>query len=445
MTQLPPRKALAAARFWALKKAPYFAQALLGAPVQEVANGSLSLKGTMAMTAGGVLLYEPAALERWTAQEAGSVLIHEILHWLRDHCGRAKAIHAEPKAWNLAADAEINDDLHGMRLPLPDGGGVVPRSLGQPDGLTAEVYYAAACEQLREQKRGGTELKPGFGGEACGSAAGNPTGHPDDTDAAESSSEGQGDGEGQGQGQGSGSRAGTRGRSAAEAEAIRQLTAVAITSHAQSHGIGSVPLGMHRWAEDRTKPPKVPWHVKLAMAGRAAAAFREGAVDMTYDRISRRQAGLGFGPGRPVEAEWIATTPEVVIAVDTSGSMGHGELERAITESTAVMRAIGSHVHFVACDAAIHSVARVRNAAELKTHMKGGGGTDFRPVFHQIAKLRPKPDVLIFITDGGGAAPIKAPRGFRTLWVLVGRHKMVPLSGNSGKHIDWGTVIEVDE
>ena len=42
--------------------------------------------------------------------------------------------------WNVAADAEINDDLIAAGLGLPDGV-VTPTGIGCEDGHAAEVYY----------------------------------------------------------------------------------------------------------------------------------------------------------------------------------------------------------------------------------------------------------------------------------------------------------------
>lgn len=437
--KLPTHKALAAARLYAVEKAPYFAQAILAMQPHEVPNGTYSPTGTFAITARGVLLYEPAALERWSAQEAGAVLIHEVSHWLRDHAGRAAALSIsapeDRDRWNLACDAEINDDLIDMQLPLPDGGGIQPKTLGCPNGRTAEEYYA----HLRQQG-GAPKKKPGFGGqESCGSGAG---GNADAEEALGLGSGGGGkDGEGE-DGDGEGSDA-PPGHAADVAEAVRQATAVAISDAAQ-RGIGKVPAGLQRWAEARTKPPHVPWTQKLARVGRAVVAHRAGASDYAYTRVARRQGGLGFGAGAPIAPALIAKTPRVAVAVDTSGSMGKAEIERAVIEAEAVMKAVGSTIEFLSCDCAVHSVVRVRTARELIAALKGGGGTSFVPVFDEVARWRQKPDVLVFITDGGGDAPARAPKGLSVIWVLVGKHRCRPYARGGGQ-CSWGEFIEVDD
>lgn len=437
--KLPPSKMLAAARYHACERTPYFAAAILAMQPYEVPNGTLSRAGTFGITSRGVMYYEPAALERWTVPQIAAVLIHEVSHWLRDHSGRAAALSVGPddrERWNIAADAEINDDLLEMQLDLPDGGGVQPKSIGCATGKTAEEYYAA----LKAKQGSGKPAKsqtPGFGGQSsCGSGAGG-----DDT--IEKTLGLAGGDDGAGDGDDDDALGPPPGHNLDEVEAVRQATATAI-SDAAERGIGNIPAGMKRWADERTKPPKVSWAQKLAVVGRSVVAHRAGASDYAFTRVSRRQGGLGFGSGRPVAPALIARTPRVAIAIDTSGSMGGDEIERAVIEAEGVMRAIGSDVDFLSCDAAVHGVQKVRTARELVQHLHGGGGTSFVPVFQEIDRWRAKPDVLVFITDGCGPAPARAPKGYSVIWVLVGSYRTKPFAAG-GKPIEWGSFIEVDE
>ena len=75
------------------------------------------------------LYYDPAVVAAWPVEELAGVLYHEISHLLRDHAGRMKEF--ERAAANIAADAEINDDLiaEGIRLPANP---VTPEKIGQP-------------------------------------------------------------------------------------------------------------------------------------------------------------------------------------------------------------------------------------------------------------------------------------------------------------------------
>jgi len=424
-----PLRALSFARFWAMKQTPYLAQAILSMVPREVPLGTLtplggSQQGTLAMNDQGILLYEREALLRWTTPEAGSVLIHEVLHWIRKHGARAKAIGVKPTTrshWQVAVDMEINDDLHAMKLPLPDGGGLHPRQEKLEEGLIAEAYYQQLLAKYPEQPR--PRCTSCGGGSAAGIRI------PCEPDEQGRSADGSID---------------LAARAQAEVEMMRAQVAQAVQAHVEQHGVGSVPLGLQRWAAEVTKPPKVPWREKLRRLAQARISFRPGSSRATYAIKARRQAGLGYGLGAPQLTARVAQKPEVVLAIDTSGSMGQAEVERAVIEAEAVLKLLGHPVRFIACDAAVHAFTEVRNARELVAALRGGGGTDFRPVFSKLQNAKPKIDVLIFITDGGGVAPATAPREYQVIWVLVGKHRCTPMTPSGGK-ITWGDVVDVDD
>ena len=77
----------------------------------------------------------------WSVAQTADVLYHEILHLLRNHADRGRITH-DPRRWNLAADAEINDDLVGEKIRMP-GTPVLPAQFGKPNNLTAEEYFLA--------------------------------------------------------------------------------------------------------------------------------------------------------------------------------------------------------------------------------------------------------------------------------------------------------------
>jgi predicted metal-dependent peptidase len=74
----------------------------------------------------------------------------------------------------------------------------------------------------------------------------------------------------------------------------------------------------------------------------------------------------------------------------------------------------------ICCDAQIQSVRQItdQDLHELeRLEIKGGGGTDFRPVFRYLAGYAEQFSCLVFLTDGLGEVPTEAPK-FPVLWVL---------------------------
>jgi predicted metal-dependent peptidase len=436
---------LAAARLLAVTKMPYFKAAILGMVPVKVHG-----LGTIGVTRKGVMVWDPKALDAWTTEQTAGVLIHEAMHLLRLHADRFDKIKGDAQLWNIAADCEINDDLQAARLPLPNDG-CFPNKLGLDEGLTAEEYYrlleqhvqkqimkkkgedqekdiendnedgegASSGKQGQEKDESGPQgnrvaealgIKPGVGSGQCGGCAGNPN-------------------------EGEEQHDGRTGRNKLELERMRKQVAEEVRKEAEK-GRGTIPGGLRRWAEEYLKPPTIPWRQKLARAVRGAIAYRPGAVDLHYTAPSRRQAGIGFGPGKPILPALRAPIPRVSVIVDTSGSMGAGELNTAISETRGVLDACGANVQFCACDAAVHTLQKVRTWKEAVSLLKGGGGTDFRPAFEAVVKDHPKPDVVIFITDGMGPAP-EEPPPCKVIWVLVGPYRSTPAT--------WGEIIEIDD
>lgn len=421
---------LAIARLWASRKWPYLTSIFHGFIPVVVELGSLpgGADGTMACDEEMRLYIEPPALARWTAAQAGSVLVHEAMHVLRRH-GSRRGIR-DPRAWNLAADAEINDDLTDPAYELPDGGGVQPSMFGQPVGKTAEEYYAS-FPSSKSKKGAGSGAGDGQSGRighgACGRCATNPKGKPGD---GTSPGDGQG---GDSSGSGGAPPGAPSGRSAAEIEgAIR----TAQGAMAAAMGRGTLPAGLARHLEDPNLEPVVPWEQRLLMRVRGGAAVRAGAVEHRYHKPSRRQAGIGYGAGVPIMPHPVAPTPKVIVALDTSGSMRNEDLARGIIETVSIMRSLGIEVTFMTNDAEVHESRQVRSMADLIPLLKGGGGTDFRPVFTHVEKKRLRPDVLVFVTDGDGTAPTTPPP-YRTIWLIVSQYegRVVPPPAR------WGEVI----
>lgn len=410
---------LATARMIVVRKAPYFASALLALVPREAPG-----LGTFGVTERMVMLWDPAFAEAHTPEEIAAVLVHELGHPLRVHPARCRALGAEPRLFNVAGDLEINDDVEEMGLKLPDGICCACREpfkgiKGMRHGLTAEEYYRILQD---EQQKGGGQGRDGDGKPGdkpgpgwCGSGAGRPL--PQEP-------------------AGGGADAGVEadGRSESDVERVRRETARAIQEQA-SKSRGSVPGGWVRWAEEALKPSVVPWQQKLARHLRAGVAYKAGVVDMTHAKLSRRQAGVGYGFGRPMLSAWHAPTPLVACGLDTSGSMGTAEVTRGLSEIAAILKTVNAEVEFCACDAEVHAKQVVARWQDLAKLVKGGGGTDFRPLFEAFSASRPRPNIVVFVTDGYGPAPEMPPAGYHTIWVLVGGNDKAPAS--------WGDVVVI--
>jgi predicted metal-dependent peptidase len=112
---------------------------------------------------------------------------------------------------------------------------------------------------------------------------------------------------------------------------------------------------------------------------------------------------------------------EIVIAVDTSGSIGKHELEQFAAEISAISEETQPEaIHVVYCDAAVRCVQQFGPSEPVRLEPKGGGGTDFRPAFDWVAENDFAPVCLIYLTDLCCDSFPEAPE-YPVLWVTDSR------------------------
>ncbi len=140
---------------------------------------------------------------------------------------------------------------------------------------------------------------------------------------------------------------------------------------------------------------------------------RSRAPVHTWSRPSRRFPDrIGAIPGRTYSPR-VLVRPSLLVAIDTSMSMTHPELEE-IARQLAVL-AEHARITVVECDV---EVTRTYPFVGALGDVAGRGGTDLRPVFDEAFLGKTKPDGVIYFTDGDGPFPERAPR-IPVLWVLT--------------------------
>ncbi len=321
--------------------------------------------GTMGTDERLNVYYDPAAVQAWGVKETEAVIIHECHHVIRNHLQRMPS-GADARAWNVAADAEINDDLRKEKIELP-AGGVYPEALGQKEWLTAETYYNGMPTHKV------TILQPGQAGTGKGNEV---------TDPQCGTVAGNGDKE---------KEDGPAGIGELEKDILRRKVAEdVLASKERGEGTG----GLDRWAEELLHP-KVDWRKELTAVVKQAIASCSGPDDYTYRRQNRRRHGQG-------DLIFPATTSPVIttgIVIDTSGSMGTKELAECLAEVRGVIDFAAGRVPttILAVDWDVHSVKQVWDAKSIGT-LPGGGGTDMSKGVDACDKLNV--DVCIVLTDG---------------------------------------------
>jgi predicted metal-dependent peptidase len=119
--------------------------------------------------------------------------------------------------------------------------------------------------------------------------------------------------------------------------------------------------------------------------------------------------------------------PQVAMVLDTSESMSDQMLGQALAEVSGVLRGLGvgrRRLRIVCCDATAYEAQRVLNAREVR--LLGGGNTDMGAGLEAASALKPRPDLIIVLTDGHTPWPQVAPGGVRVIVGLMDRAGTVP-------------------
>lgn len=305
---------------------------------------------------------------------------------------------------------EINDDLVANNLAIvsKEFSPIFPNNFGMHSGLTAEKYYEQLKKQVGEMKAN------------CGSGC---HGEKQPWEPQDKPDKG-------GDIKGEDSKEGNEmpeGISEQEADLIRHDVARAIQA-------GSHPRGLPRWVEQELTPT-VDWQKLFARHLRAAGQVVAGCIDYTYTRPSRRS-------WKPfVLPRMIAHQARVGIVMDTSGSMDKQLLEEALAEVKGIARAgnMDACIYFV--DTEVGSKGKAGDA-NLARKVTGGGGTDMGVGIAAALDERPRPDIVVVLTDGYTPWPKTKPK-VPVIVGIVGITTGISNPYNQVAPPSWAKVVQI--
>jgi len=325
---------------------------------------------------------------------------HEVLHAVYDHMGRRG--NRDPKLWNIADDYCVNWDLVEQRV-----GDKIPVALydSKYKGMCAEeVYddlYANAdkinvdqlLKQLLDEHLDGTGEEDGEG------------------DGTESDKSGQGNGRPK--------------LTEAEKKEIRDEIKEAVLAAATSVGAGNVPGGVKRMIKDLIEPV-MDWRELLQQQIESTVKS-----DFTWARPSRRSWHMdavmpGMKPGEQID---------VVIGIDTSGSITDQDLKIFLSEIKGIMEAYDEYkITVMGWDTEVGNVAIFSsdNLEDISSFEPGGGGgTDPHCVWNYLRENDIEPKKLIMFTDFCfyGWSPAEVELYCDTVWIIKGNKSAEPEFG----------------
>lgn len=362
MAEPSPNKHLTRGRIRLLLTQPFFG-------VQIAKMGAVERDDIPTMATDGTrLFFSPTFVERISEAEVLGVLCHEVLHIAYGHHLRRGT--RDPRLWNVACDYAVNLIVVEAGMSLPAGALLCWNF----QGLSAESIYDLLLQQVKED-------------------SGKAVPEDDDWEIGAVLDMANADG----------TPLSTYERTAALHENEISISLAAAAALAK----GCLPGELHRLINE-TAGGHVRWDEELKQTFASTLA-----TDYTWSRPNRRHIGAGlYLPGMVSQG-----AGEVVIGVDSSGSITGPLIDAfwAVVDDI-VAQANPQRVHIVWCDCKVQHVQTFEQGEQLSPEARGGGGTDFRPVFDWVDEEGIVPQALIYLTDMEGRFPLEAP-AYPTIWV----------------------------
>ena len=384
------KEKLVTARIGLLLKSPFFGNL---ATRLEIINADEWCP--TAATDGRRFYYNSEFINRLSLRECEFLFGHEVLHVVYDHMGRRGD--REPRLWNIADDYCVNADL--IKHKIGEKITKVPILYNQKytDMSAEEVYddlYKNA-DKIDVKKLIDQMLDEHI------------------------------DGEGEGEGDSNGNKEGSKGRprlSKEEQKAIRDEIKEAVLGAAETAGAGNVPGNIKRMIKDLTQPV-VNWQELLQQQIQSIIKN-----DFSFARPSRRSWHMdAVLPGMKN-----AQTIDVVVAIDTSGSISESDLKDFLSEVKGIMNMYDDYkVHIITWDTKVYNpVDYSPDSAEdiSEYNAEGGGGTDPHCVWDYLQKHEIEPKKLIMFTDYCFYqwSPDQVQDYCDTVWIIKGNASAEP-------------------
>ncbi|MET0050277.1 MAG: VWA-like domain-containing protein [Candidatus Thiodiazotropha sp.] len=346
--------------------------------------------------------YNPEFIDQLTLDETQFMLAHEALHCALSHFARRQ--HRTKLHWDMACDYAINPLLVADGLKPPPGSLMLP----QFQGMTAEEIYPC-LDDKDDEKPLDNHVYDEDNTKGTGSGK---TEKQMNKDREQSDTEREGDEHDQPQ-TGTGSAASQPPPlSPDEAETLNIQWQQRLAGAAQqAMQVGKLDGAMARMV-DHLLQPQLPW--RLLLARYMTAIARD---DFSYMRPSRRE-------GEFILPSLRSNQVELVVALDTSGSIQDHEMGEFLAEINALKGQMRARITLLACDSALAEgapwVYESWEDFQLPASITGGGGTSFVPVFDWVRDQGVRPDLLVYFTDAEGAFPEHPPQ-FPVIWLIKGK------------------------
>jgi predicted metal-dependent peptidase len=157
---------------------------------------------------------------------------------------------------------------------------------------------------------------------------------------------------------------------------------------------GKLPLGLERYV-DKLKDVEINWRVVLQR-------FIQQSIPTDYTWSSRSKKDYALGIYLP---SVIKEKIDIVVGVDTSGSIGQEELTKFLSEIIGIAKTFREVIdmRIMFHDVEVHGNYLIKNGnipQIMAMTIKGGGGTSHKPFFEKVKKEVRDCKCMVSFTDG---------------------------------------------
>jgi len=380
-----------------LAKLPFWGVLGINLRLVEEPTGAL----TTLATDGRNIYYSAEFIKRLSAGERMFAIAHEVSHCLYDHVGKnSRQGGRNSELWQQATDYMINGELVQAKV----GDKITTIKIYHDekyDGWSTDSIYTdleenGAADDMEpmdyhiELVAGGDEGEDGEGVTV---------------------SSGDGDSE----------------LEKAWTQAVTQ--AVAAQREAAAKGLGDageLPASVQRLIDGLSKPT-INW--KQVLRQHVKTFLSRG---YSFNRPNRKTFNNGIIlPGFRKDSQKL----EVVVAIDTSGSVDAVMLKEFVSELKGIMQSFPAFDITAFCfDAGMETIKEsvthitrtqgdFADVGKFAQNITGGGGTLFETIFEYLEEERIKPRILLVLTDGEPFGSWGDPNYCKTLWLVNNQYR----------------------
>ena len=362
------------------------------------------------ITDARALYFNPDYIDKLSLEQTQFVLAREALHCALSHFARRQ--HRIKARWDIACEYSINPVLVSDGLTPPPATIVI----ADYEGMTAEEIYPYIQDNedddtLEENVQSGQDSDPGKSGkqknkENREGGQGEPPNQEDANSGGATETQQQQELSGE---QGA---AQPEPLSASELDALSTQWQQRMAGAAlQAQQAGKLAGKLARMVGEMLQP-RLPWRMLLARYMTQVARD-----DYSYARPSRREGEMIMPSLRSSQAN-------IVVALDTSGSVSNQELAEFLAEINTLKAQLRASITLHACDTELATsgpwIFEAWEEFKLPEEFHGGGGTDFRPIFSWMEQQGLATDMLLYFTDAVGEFPAIEP-AYPVIWLVKGK------------------------